>query len=58
MILLASAINAKAHLISGLIIGGLFVAASVQIKRNGRCLINQCNAMPPNGETNVENPIT
>lgn len=51
---LASVINAKVHLISGLIIGGLFVAASVQMKRNGRCFTNQCKAMRPNRETDVE----
>ena len=51
---LASVINAKVHLISGLVIGGLFVAASVQMKRNGRCITNQCKAMQPNRD----NPIT
>ena len=51
---LAGVINAKVHLISGLIIGGLFVAASVQMKRNRQCLNNQCKAMQPN----CENPIT
>lgn len=42
---LAGVINAKVHLISGLIIGGLFVAASVQMKRNRQYLANQCKAM-------------
>ena len=51
---LAGVINAKVHLISGLIIGGLFVAASVQMKRNRQCLNNQCKAMQPN----CDNPIT
>ena len=55
---LASVINAKVHLISGLIIGGLFVAASVQMKRNRQCLTNQCKAMQPNRDTDIENPIT
>ena len=55
---LASVINAKVHLISGLIIGGLFVAASVQLKRNRQCLTNQCKAMQANRDTDIENPIT
>ena len=55
---LASVINAKVYLISGLIIGGLFVAASVQMKRNRKCLTNQCKAMQPIRDTDIENPIT
>ena len=55
---LAGVINAKVHLISGLIIGGLVVAASVQMKRNGRCLSNRCKSVQPNRDSDFENPIT
>ena len=54
---LASVINAKVHLISGLIIGGLFVAASVQMKRNGSALLISAR-LCSQFVTDIENPIT
>ncbi len=42
---LASAINAKVHLISGLFIGALVVAAASKMKHGCWCSDNKCNSI-------------
>ena len=44
---LASVINAKVHLFSGLVVGALLVAATRQMKCNCRRSDKKCNAIQP-----------
>ena len=44
---LASVINAKVHLLSGLVFGALLVAATKQVKCNCRRCEKKCNSVQP-----------
>ena len=44
---LASVINAKVHLLSGLVVGALLVAATRQINCNCRRCEKKCNTIQP-----------
>ena len=50
----ASVINAKVHLFSGLVIGALVVAAAGQIKRSCRCSDKKCYSIEPSSGNNEE----
>ena len=49
---LASLINAKFHLVSGFVIGGLLAAASGQMKRSCKCTVTRCNSVKSSSESN------
>ena len=49
---LASLINAKFHLVSGFVIGGLLAAASGQMKRSCECTVTRCNSVKSSSESN------
>ena len=44
---LASMINAKSHLISGMVVGALLLAATRQVKYNCRRCEKKCNSIQP-----------
>ena len=44
---IASVINAKVHLFSGLVVGALLVAATRQMKCNCRRCEKKCNSIQP-----------
>ena len=44
---LASVINAKVHLFSGLVVGALVVAAARKMKHGCCCSDNKCNSIQP-----------
>ena len=44
---MASVINAKVHLLSGLVVGALLVAATRQVKFNCRRCEKKCNSTQP-----------
>ena len=44
---LANVINAKVHLLSGLVVGALLVAATRQVKCNCRRCERKCNSAQP-----------
>jgi len=51
---LASVINAKVHLLSGLVVGAIVVAATEQMKRSCRCYDNKCNSIQPSSGNSEE----
>ena len=44
---IASVINAKVHLFSGLVVGALLVAATRQVKYNCKRCEKKCNSIQP-----------
>ena len=51
---LASVINAKVHLFSGLVVGALVVVAATQIKRSCQRSDNKCYSIEPSSGNNEE----
>ena len=49
---LTGVINAKVHLVSGLIVGGLLVAATMQMRRNCQWSEKRCNSIQPTSSNN------
>ena len=51
---LASVLNAKVHLFSGLVVGALIVAAAGKMKRSCRCYDTKYNSSQPSSGNNEE----